>query len=101
MIFVKENIKWYKKGLKDGIPIALGYFAVAFALGIAAKKAGLSAFEAMLAAGLTNASAGAYAGFTLIAEGGSYIAMALSQLIVNGGCKCEISLNVLCVKSEA
>jgi len=80
---LSKNIKWYKKGLKDGIPIALGYFAVSFALGIAAKKAGLSAFEAMLAAGLTNASAGAYAGFTLIAEQGGYIAMALSQLIVN------------------
>lgn len=80
---MKENIKWYKKGLKDGIPIALGYFAVAFALGIAAKKAGLTAFEALLTAGLTNASAGAYAGFTLIAEQGGYLAMALSQLIVN------------------
>lgn len=80
---MKENIKWYKKGLKDGIPIALGYFAVAFALGIAAKKAGLTAFEAMLTAGLTNASAGAYAGFTLIAEQGGYLAMALSQLVVN------------------
>jgi len=80
---LSKNIKWYKKGLKDGIPIALGYFAVSFALGIAAKKAGLSAFEAMLAAGLTNASAGAYAGFTLIAEQGGYLAMALSQLIVN------------------
>lgn len=78
-----NNFKWYKKGIKDGIPIALGYFAVAFALGIAAKKAGLNPFEAMLAAGLTNASAGAYAGFTLISESGSYLAMALSQLIVN------------------
>ena len=27
-------------GLRDGIPIALGYFAVAFSLGIIAKKAG-------------------------------------------------------------
>jgi len=52
---LNENIKWYKKGLKDGIPIALGYFAVPFALGIAAKKAGVNPFEAMLAAGLTNA----------------------------------------------
>ena len=83
MISLNKNFKWYKKGLKDGIPIALGYFAVSFALGIAAKKAGLNPFEAMLAAGLTNASAGAYAGFTLIAEQGGYLAMALSQLIVN------------------
>lgn len=78
-----NNFKWYKKGIKDGIPIALGYFAVCFTLGIVAAKAGLSAFEALLATGLTNASAGGAAGFEIIAEGGGYIAMALSQLIVN------------------
>ena len=37
----------------------------------------------MLATGLTNASAGGAAGFEIIAESGGYIAMALSQLIVN------------------
>lgn len=83
VIELKENIKWYKKGLIDGIPIGLGYFAVAFTLGIVAKKAGLTPFQALLAAGLTNASAGGYAGFTLISENASYIEMALTQLIVN------------------
>lgn len=78
-----ENAKWYKKGLVDGIPIALGYFAVAFTLGIVAKNSGLSAFQAMLAAALTNASAGGYAGFTLIGENASFIEMALTQLVVN------------------
>ena len=78
-----DNKKWYKKGVIDGIPIALGYFAVAFTLGIVAAKAGLTAFEALLATGLTNASAGGYAGFSIIAEKGGYIAMAVSQLIVN------------------
>ena len=29
-------------GIRDGIPIGLGYFAVSFSLGIAARKAGLS-----------------------------------------------------------
>ena len=80
---MKENSKWYKKGIKDGIPIALGYFAVAFTLGIVAKKAGLTAFQALLAAGLTNASAGGYAAFSIIAAGGGYIEMAITQLIVN------------------
>ncbi len=28
------------QGLRDGIPIAMGYFAVAFSLGIIAKQAG-------------------------------------------------------------
>ena len=78
-----NNSKWYKKGIIDGIPIALGYFAVSFTLGIVAAKAGLTAFQALIATGLTNASAGGYAGFEIIAEGGGYIAMAVSQLIVN------------------
>ncbi len=77
------NSKWYKKGLRDGIPIALGYFAVAFTLGIMAKKVGLNAFQAMLAAGLTNASAGGYAAFALIGAGSGYLEMAVTQLIVN------------------
>lgn len=75
--------KWYVKGLRDGIPIALGYFAVAFALGITAKNAGFTAFQAALTAMLTNASAGAYAGFTLVAAGAGYIEMAVMQFIAN------------------
>lgn len=69
--------------MKDGIPIGLGYFAVAFTLGIVAKKAGLTAFQALLTAGLTNASAGGYAGFTLIAEKATYLELAITELIVN------------------
>ncbi len=78
-----NNSKWYKNGVRDGIPIALGYFAVAFTLGIAAANAGLTAFQALLATALTNASAGGYAGFSVIAESGGYAAMAIIQLIVN------------------
>ena len=80
---MSNNREWYFKGLRDGIPIALGYFAVAFTLGIAAKKAGLGAFQAFLASGLTNASAGGYAAFTLIGAGAAYIELALTELIVN------------------
>ena len=79
----QENKQWYRKGLIDGVPIALGYFAVSFTLGIVAKKAGLTALQASLATLLTNASAGGYAGFTLIAAGASYLEMALTELIVN------------------
>lgn len=78
-----ENKKWYKRGLRDGVPIALGYFAVAFTLGIVAKKAGLTAVQTFFATALTNASAGGYAGFTLIEEHASYIDMALTIFIVN------------------
>ena len=73
----------YREGLRDGLPIGLGYFAVSFTLGITARRAGLTAFQAALASFLTNASAGEAAGFTVIAEGGSYLTMAIMILVAN------------------
>ena len=61
---LKSNRAIFTSGIKDAIPIGLGYFAVAFTLGIAAKNAGLSPFQGFLASLLCNASAGEYAGFT-------------------------------------
>lgn len=79
----RENKQAFKKGVRNGIPIALGYFAVAFALGITASKAGLTAFQATLTSLTNNASAGEYAGFTVIAAGSGYIEMAVMQLVAN------------------
>lgn len=79
----RENRQAFKKGVRNGIPIALGYFAVAFALGITASKAGLTAFQATLTSLTNNASAGEYAGFTVIAAGSGYIEMAVMQLVAN------------------
>ena len=78
-----DNKFWYKKGLKDGIPIALGYFAVAVTLGIAAEKAGLTAVQTFALTGTTLASAGGYAGINVIAAMGGYFEMFLTMLIVN------------------
>lgn len=69
--------------MRDGIPIGLGYLAVSFALGITARKAGLTAFQATLASLLNNASAGEYAGFTVIASQAPYLEMAIITLVVN------------------
>lgn len=77
------NRSWFLKGMKDGTPIALGYLAVSFTLGIAAKNAGLSAFEATLASLTNNASAGEFAGFTLIAAKATYLELAVMMLVVN------------------
>ena len=77
------NKQWFSKGLRDGIPIAAGYFAVSFALGIAARNAGLNAFQATLASLLCNASAGEFAGFTVIASNASYLTMAVITAITN------------------
>lgn len=79
----QENKICFQHGMRDGSPIALGYFAVAFTLGIAARNAGLSAIQALIASILNNASAGEYAGFALIAAGSSYVETAIMTLVVN------------------
>lgn len=63
-------------GIRDGIPIGFGYFAVSFSLGIAARKAGLSPFQAFSPV-FNNASAGEYAAFTLIAANAGYLQVAI------------------------
>ncbi len=73
----------FRAGMRDGVPIGLGYLAVSFSLGIAARNAGLTPLQAMLASLLCNASAGEYAGFTQIAAAGSYLEMALVTFIAN------------------
>ena len=72
-----------REGARDGIPIGLGYFAVAFSLGIAARNAGLTPFQGFLASLLNNASAGEYAGFTMIAAHATYMEIAVVTLIAN------------------
>ena len=80
---IKNNKTIFIRGMKDGIPIGLGYLAVSFSLGIAAKNAGLSAVQGLLASFLCSASAGEYAGFTVIAADASYISMVLATLVAN------------------
>lgn len=73
----------FYEGVRDGIPIGLGYFVVAFTLGIAAKSAGLTPFQGFITSFLNNASAGEYAAFTVIAADASYFEMALITLVTN------------------
>ena len=67
---MNRNKNAFINGIRDGIPIALGYFSVAFSLGIVAKKAGL-------------ASAGEYAEFTVIMANAPYLEMAFVILVTN------------------
>ena len=78
-----ENKTWFLRGMRDGVPIGLGYLAVAFTLGIAARNAGLTAFQATLASLLNNASAGEYAGFKVIEENAGYLAMVAMIVVAN------------------
>ncbi len=73
----------FTNGIRDGIPIALGYFAVAFSLGIVAKKAGLNPIQGFLSSLLNHASAGEYAEFTVILADAPYFEMAFVILVTN------------------
>lgn len=73
----------FLKGLKDGIPIALGYLSVSFGFGILCINLGLSIFSAV-SISLTNlTSAGQVAGVGIIAAGGTLVEMILAQLVIN------------------
>ena len=73
----------WKRGLKKGIPIALGYLSVSFTFGVKAAHGGLPVWVAVLIS-LTNVtSAGQLAGLELMLTGGTYVEIALSTFIIN------------------
>ncbi len=71
------------QGFRDGIPIALGYFAVAFSLGIIAKQAELTVGMGFVSSFFTRASAGEYGVYTLVALNATYIEIVAMCLVVN------------------
>ncbi|MDD7402522.1 MAG: AzlC family ABC transporter permease [Butyribacter sp.] len=72
-----------KQGLKDGIPIALGYLSVSFTFGLMAVSAGMTWWQAVLISMVNLTSAGQFAGLEIMVTGGTLIEMALSQLVIN------------------
>ena len=70
-------------GIRDGIPVMAGYAAVSFALGISMKAAGLTPLQGMFMSLLNNASAGEYAGLTMVASAAPLWETALIILITN------------------
>ena len=73
----------FQDGLRDGLPIALGYLSVSCGFGVSAVGLGLGWLQATLIS-LTNVtSAGQVAGVAVIAALGSLGEMALTQLVIN------------------
>ncbi len=73
----------FRKGLKDGVPTGLGYFAVSIGIGIAAVSGGLNVLTAVLISMTNLTSAGQAAGIAVIAAGGTFLEIALVQLVIN------------------
>lgn len=73
----------FSKGLKDGIPICLGYLSVSFTFGLLGVGMGLTWWQATVIS-LTNVtSAGQFAGLTLMMEGGALLELVISQFFIN------------------
>lgn len=81
-IMDKQNNK-FSEGLRDGIPICLGYLSVAFAFGIFSVGSGLSVLETVLISMTNVTSAGQLAAVPIIAAGGSLFELALTQFVIN------------------
>ena len=73
----------FKRGLKDGLPIGLGYLSVAFAFGVQASIAGIPFFMSVFISMTNLTSAGQLAGLSIIAAAGTILEMILTQLVIN------------------
>lgn len=80
---LNDNKEAFRQGMRDGIPIGMGYFAVSFSLGIAVMNTGLTPLQGLIMSFLCNASAGEYAGLTVIGAASTYLEMAFITFIVN------------------
>ena len=73
----------FSKGLRDGVPIGLGYLSVSVTFGVMAVAAGLPVWAAVLISMTNLTSAGQFAGLSLITGGAPLFEMALTQFVVN------------------
>ena len=73
----------FLRGMRHGLPIGLGYFAVSFSLGITARNAGMTALQGLVMSFFTHASAGEYAGISAIRTQAPLLELVLLILIAN------------------
>ncbi len=75
--------KEFLKGIKDGLPVGVGYFAVSFGFGISALTVGIKILEATIMS-LTNlTSAGQFAALSVIASASPLITMLITEAVIN------------------
>lgn len=73
----------FKKGIKSGLPIGIGYIPVSFTFGFLAVSGGLPIWVAVVIS-LTNlTSAGQFASTNLIFAGAGYLEVALTTFVIN------------------
>jgi 4-azaleucine resistance transporter AzlC len=73
----------FKRGLKAGIPIAVGYLPIAIAFGVLAKTLGIPSIIAMLMSLIVFAGASQFVGIKLMSLGALPIEIVLATFILN------------------
>ena len=78
-----ENKQAYVKGLKDGMPICLGYLSVSFTFGMMAVEEGLPYYIALLISMTNLTSAGQFAGTAILVAHGPLLEIAVTTFVIN------------------
>ena len=73
----------FTRGLKDGLPISLGYVPVAFAYAIQAVDKGFPPWFPILVSATNFTGTGQFAGTNLIAAGASLAVLLATMLVIN------------------
>ena len=79
---MKKNYS-FKNGIKEGLPIGLGYLSVSFAFGVKASILGLPVMISVFMSMTNLTSAGQLAGVNVIAFLGSFLEIIITQLVIN------------------
>jgi len=75
--------KPFLHGMKDGLPICLGYISVSFVFGVMCTEFGLPVWAGVLMSMTNLTSAGQFAGLSLIVSGGGLFEIGMTTLIIN------------------
>ncbi|SFU79551.1 AzlC family ABC transporter permease [Butyrivibrio sp. M55] len=73
----------FRDGVRDAVPIFLGYIAVSFAFGIESSKIGMTVFQSAMTSLLNVTSAGQFSALEIIEKNGSFLELAVLQFIIN------------------
>ena len=79
----EQTKKDFYRGLKRGLPIAIGYIPVSFSFGLMAVSSGIPLWLAVFISMSNLTSAGQFAGTRLILAGGGYFEIALTTFVIN------------------
>ena len=79
----RQDKKDFMRGLRKGVPVALGYLCVSFTFGVKAVYGGIPSWIVIIMS-LTNlTSAGQFAGATLIMTQAGFVELAITTFVIN------------------